>query len=518
MKLRALLVCMLLLAACGNDDSPNEQAEAATPAAASGSGGEVDGSSTDANDVRRGGELTYALVSFPEPIDPLSITTRSAKDVGRTIFDTLVTVDESAEIVPLLAESFETPDGGATWVLDLREGVLFHDGTTFDAASVVAHTERLMDPENNCRCIASVSSITSVEATDDFQVTYTLEAPSASFPATLAGPVGMIGAAGTSPDLPIGTGPFTFVESIQDDSIRVERNPDYWQDGLPYLDEVTFRAIPDSATRYAAIQSGEVDMYWENSYQRWQEIRGNDDLQLIEFGGFGSYYITFNMGRPPFDQIEARRAVAMALDLETLHETLHAGQIQPATSIFPRNTWAYPGEIDSYPTYDLEGARGLVEDLGGISFTLLTPELVYEQAVAVQAMLMEAGMDVDVQRSENIAAIEQVTAGDYDAAQFSFTGDIEPLVFASRYGTGNPRNTAQMSDPRMDELLEAADTTIGNDDRAGIFAEIAEVAAEIMPYALLANHNDAWVARADILGIPSTPDGVVKLTSASRSS
>ena len=505
-RLSILFVLLLLLAACGDDDGGDASATTTTTSA-----GSEPTTTAPPTDDQQGGDLRVALIGFPEAMDPLTIFSSWGRIVAASLYDTLLTIDESGELQPYLATSWDTTDDGATWVLELRDGVTFHDGAPFDAAAVVAHSERLMDPANECRCLADIGTLQSVEATGDMEVTYTLEAPKASFPALLAGEFGMVAGPSVAADNPVGTGPFVFVESREDESYTVSRNTEYWQEGLPYLDSITFQLIPDVETRLAALRTGEIDVVNSLPFARWQSVIDDSALELIEYAGLGSVTILLNHEAEPFDDPEVRRAVSMALDLETLHETLNGGMTQPATSIFPRGTWAYPGEIDAYPTYDPDAARAIVESVGPISFTLLVPgPTYYEQAVAAQAMWAEVGIEVDVQQGDAATVVAQYRAGDYQASYTSFSGRIDPQVFAGRYASTHPANDSNISDAELDDLVAQADLNVDRGVRADLYRQIAERAAEILPFIIVSNLNDAFVSTTAVNGIPATPDGVLR--------
>lgn len=488
-----LVIGALVLSGCGSEDSPG------------------DPDPTSSGEPQQGGELNVGLIAFPEPLDPLKIFSSYGRVVAAAIYDTLLTIDDEGELQPYLATDYSTPDDGQTWVITLNDGVGFQDGTPLDAAAVVAHVDRLKDPANECTCAGDIATVTSAEATGDLEVTFSLSAPKASFPSLLAGELGMIAAPDSTPEAPIGAGPFELTESRQDESITVTAWDGYWQEGKPYLDSVVYTIIPDVDTRVAAIQSGELDAFNSLPYERWPDIEAEDNLQLIQYSGLGSVTILMNMATAPFDNPDARIAAAKALDLETLHATLNAGQTEPATSIFNRGTWSYPGEIEDYPTYDLEGAKELVDDLGGLSFTVLVPgPTYYDQAIAAQGMWAEAGITVEVEQGDANGIVAQYREGNYEAAFTSYSGRIDPQVFASRYGSESSGNYSNLQVPDIDELIAEADATIDREARAAIYAEIAQLTAEILPFIIVNNLNDAFIATTEVQGIAPSPDGVLR--------
>ena len=219
-----------------------------------------------AQQPRSGGSLSISIESDLSTLDPTGFASFNDREAGIILYDTLLEVDPKGKIVPHLAEKLEAaPD--ATWFkVTLRSGVKFHDGTPLDAAAVVAHFKRMMDPKNRCRCISDLAPVDTVEATGPREVTFKMKTPSAPFPAVLADVAGMI----VSPtavekynnDLsthPVGTGPFMFKEWQRGAQIVFQRNPNYWGK-VPYLDEVVLRPMPDEQARYASLQAGNLDV------------------------------------------------------------------------------------------------------------------------------------------------------------------------------------------------------------------------------------------------------------------
>ncbi len=468
---------------------------------------------TPGPDAQYGGELRIAIPAAPGPLHPVVLFASFAETIAINIYDTLLTIDEQGSLQPLLATDYSSPDGGNTWVLDLREGVAFSDGTPFDAEAVVAHFEVLMDPASECPCIANFAAMDSVTASGPLQVTFSLSAPSASFPSLLAGNIGMVSAPAGTPDNPIGAGPFMIDEVREGESYRLVANSNYWQEGLPYLDSVVYRVIPDLETQLASVKSGELDVTTPMPNSRVPQIEADDSLVRVPFGGFGNLMLNFQTEQPPFDDVRARRAVAKALDLAVFHESFNNGAVEPATSIYNRNSWAYPGEVATYPSFDLEGAKALVEELGGLKVNLLVPAFYADQIVPIQAMMVEAGIEVELDQRDNVAAITAYRQGDYQVVFTGYSGALDPQDSTMMYQTGSFLNVTKYSDPEMDELIAQADLVLDESARAEIYAQIAEIAARDVPVAVINNYNDYYVASPEVNGQSLAPDGLVRITS-----
>ena len=201
----------------------------------------------------------------------------------------------------------------------------FQDGSPFNAQAVAFNFERMLNPDNHCRCLFYISFIGKVEAVDELTVVFHLKTPSPNLPA--------IGAPPTSTNVihspkaiqemkeaynrhPVGTGPFQLKSWQSGDRLVLERNPQYWDKNRPYLDQVTIRPMPDNIARYASVQSGESDVIWTDRAEDVLKAKKNPALNVREYAGSGAQVYAFNTKVAPFDDVRVRQALRMALDLE----------------------------------------------------------------------------------------------------------------------------------------------------------------------------------------------------------
>ena len=321
----AVLVALVVLAgACGGggEDGGGQAAETAVEAA--------DVVIAPDGPPRRGGSVVYALASETDGWDPT--VNRWATDgtqVALTFFDPLAAYNADGEAVPYLAESI-TPNGDFTeWTITLRPGIRFHDGTELNAAAV----KTMFDArEKSVLTGPALALIETVETTGDLSLVVRMNGPWAAFPVALTGQAGVVPAPSqlASPDSsrkPIGTGPFRFVEWVPDNRLVVERNPDYWLrdeagNQMPYLDRIEFRPIPDDTARSAAVTTGDVDIAHTgavSSIKQFRELAAAGKLQYVEQRGDTEVtFVQLNLATPPFDDLRARRAVALATDNQAL--------------------------------------------------------------------------------------------------------------------------------------------------------------------------------------------------------
>ena len=498
----ALLAIGLLGAACGGGGDDD-------------GGGASEGPDTTEAPERepvKGGELTFGMESDVATLDVGQALQPADKVITLGIYDPLMTY-EDGEIVPFLAASFEPSEDLATAEMALRSGVTFHDGTPLNADAVIKHFDRLKDPATGCSCQGQVSIIESMEAPDGpegLRVTFRLTAPSVGFGDVLAGSSGYIesptavaerGAAYKTQ--PVGTGPFSLAEFTPGERVVLTANPTYWgtdEDGtqLPYLDKLTFVPIPDSGQRVAALETGQIDLFQTaDSKAIAQAEEAGFEAQKIS--GSSSTILLFNHSKPPFDDVRARQAVAYALNKDVLNERLYDGLREPSYSGFATDSPFYNPDAGT-PEHDADKARELVEELGGLEFSIAcipTPEA--EGILQLVKQMGEAvGMSITIETQEQGAYVNRIFAkgGDYEAACFRSTHFIEPDAIRPALYTGDTGNLVFYSNPEVDRLLDEGRSTADLEERKAAYRELQEITAEEVPllttlYDLFGNVYDA---------------------------
>lgn len=482
---------VLVAAACGSDDKT----------ASDGSDGATDKTTTTADSAVKpvkGGELVFGAESDVSTLDVGAAAQPSDKVITLGLYDPLTTYVDG-KVVPYLAASIESDgDDLATWTMVLRDGVTFHDGTPLNADAVVKHFLRLQDPATACPCLDTVKVIGSMDTPDGpegLTVVFHLTTPSVAFPDTLAGSSGYIesptAVAKFGDDYknnPVGTGPFTLTEYVPNDRVVLTAYPGYWQkdaDGvqLPYLDKLTIKPIPDAGQRLTALEAGDIDIF---------QTAVSNDIKAAEDKGFAAQKISgssstillMNNAKPPFDDVRARQAVAYAMDKDAMNERSYEGVRVPSYSGFALDS-AYYNKNASTPKYDLEKAKALVKDLGGLKFSIVcisTPEA--DALLQLMKQMGEAaGMEITLESQEQGAFVTRMFSkgGDYEAACFRSTHFIEPDAIRSGLTTGDAGNLAFYSNKTVDKLLDEARQTADFDTRKAKYDEVQEITGEEVP-------------------------------------
>jgi peptide/nickel transport system substrate-binding protein len=368
-------MALVLVAGCGGDDG-------------GGGGG--------------GGDLVFGTASDPVVLDGALVSDGESLRALDQMFEGLVTLKEgSTEVVPDLAESWESNADGTQWTFTLRDGVKFHDGTDFNAEAVCFNFDRWYNFKGPFQLESATyywqtvfggfsdkkkpSLYKSCEATDATTVVLNLTKPSASFLGalaltnfTFASPKALqefgadkgsvdeetgfkpTGTYGT--EHPTGTGPFKFESWTRGDRLVMVRNDDYWGEKAK-IERLIFRPIADNAARLQALQSGEIQGYDLVEPQDIQTIEGDDSLQILDRPAFNVGYVTINQKVKPFDQLEVRQAVAAGLDRQAVVDNFYAGRGEVATQFMPSSLFGYADDVMKY-TYDPAKAKSLLQKAG----------------------------------------------------------------------------------------------------------------------------------------------------------
>jgi peptide/nickel transport system substrate-binding protein len=493
-------------------------------AGACGGGGEGGGATTSPTATgavgQRGGELVVGLDSDATTLDPAVDSGYAGTQITAQIFDTLLTVGDDGQIQPGLAESWEQPDA-TTLVLHLREGVTFHDGTPFDADAVVYNLDRIRDPNSGSTWQGDLAPIDSVTATDPLTVEITLQRPYAPLLAVLADQPGMM----ISPtahradpegfgDAPVGTGPFVLEERIPDERTTLVRNEDYWQEGLPYLDRVVFRPIPDPTTKITDLLSGAVDIVDYVPPQLIERVRQAPGV-VYDVGPenyAAAVYVPMNPDAPPLDDPDVRRAISMAIDRRTIVDQVAFGAGVPANQMIAPSSWAYNPDLPQI-AYDPEGAREL---LGGrtIRLEMQVPPTYVQVAQVIQQNLAAAGIEATIERMDWGTLIDNYYAKNYQIQVQDILGltrsDPDGVLYGFFAKDGSLNGTGYTT-PEIQRLLEQARTETDQATRAGLYHRVLELADAEALYAPVYHpaNNRAWTE--DLQGVEIKPDSVMDL-------
>ncbi|HVG51555.1 MAG TPA: ABC transporter substrate-binding protein [Xanthobacteraceae bacterium] len=322
------------------------------------------------NTPRKGGTLRVTIPYNPAAVDPM--TGRNAPDfnVLYAVFDALIDFHpQTLELKPGLAKAWKFTDP-KTLVLDLVEGVTFHDGTPFNAEAVKFNLERYKnDPRSNVK--ADLGAVEKIDVTGPSQVTLRLSKPNSGLPTILTTRIGCMVSPKSvqekGPNIdrtPVGTGPFKFVSWTDNDVIKVVRNENYWKKGQPYLDGIDFRIVNELNTAARTAIVGEADLVLQMQAQQ-KAIAERSSAVTVTVGPSLNFYGAFlNYGRPPLDDVRVRQAMNYAINRDEINKVIALGLGQPSSGILSKEHWAYDPSTANYYTFDLDKAKKLLAEAG----------------------------------------------------------------------------------------------------------------------------------------------------------
>jgi peptide/nickel transport system substrate-binding protein len=440
-----------------------------------------------------GGTLTLGVQADPAELDPHKTSLTAAWHVIEHVYDTLLTTDETLSPIPALAESWDISDDGITYTFNLRQGVLFHNGREFVADDVRYSYERILDPETASPVADDLASVASVEVQDDHTVVITLNNADSSFLAKLMGssiaivPQEAVEEHGDLMQTMVGTGPFRFVDYVPNTEVRLERNPDYWDAPLPYLDALNIQIIPDNTARTTALVQGTVDIIEYAPVQDLPIFEQDEEITVTGNENTNIRYMGINVQREPFDQLEVRQAMAMAIDRGPIIEAAVFGYGTPTNVIFPATYWA--GIESEIPPVDIEGARTLLESVGlGDGFECQIQSwaqypFLSNAAIVIQEQLRQIGIEGEVDLQENAVLLENYFGGNFDLSVTGTSAYVDPNdVIQSNFGTDQGSNGEGYSNEEVDRLILEGVATTDQEERAAIYDEIQRILLEDLPW------------------------------------
>ncbi|MDE7231682.1 MAG: peptide ABC transporter substrate-binding protein, partial [Lachnospiraceae bacterium] len=512
--------------ACGGGSNGNTT----TPAAESGdaSGDAAEGAASDSaapadSSASAGGKvLSVQIGPNPETIDP---ALNSAVDGGNMIlhtFECLLTVDQDGKLAPGQAETWDISEDGLTWTFHLRDGLKWSDGSALTANDFVYSWQRVCDPmvaapyaetvlsmvEGYEEAIGGNITALAVEAPDDSTFVVHLSSACSYFGSLAAfatlSPVqqATIDANGdswaVSADTYICNGPFYISEWVPNSYIMCTKNPNYWNAGAVKLDGIKFNLIEDPNASYSAYQTGEVLFIKDVPTEEIPSLTGNSEFYVDPI--IGTYYLSLNTEREPFNDPKVRKALSLAIDREYVAGTLMQGTYSAAGNFMG------PGWIDTdgssfidnanggKPYIDttnheanLEEAKQLLADAGypdGAGFPSIsysTNDAGYHKVVAeyLQQAWAELGIDLQVDIVEWASFTPMRRNGDYDSARNGWVGDYsDPSNMLDLLYSTNGNNDGKFNNAAYDAAMDVSRTTLDTAERSKALHEAEDILME----------------------------------------
>ncbi len=516
----------LVAAACGGGDDDDDDADGGGGSDDTSQSAGGDDDAPDEGEPVDGGDLVYGIEAETDGLNPT--TNRFAiagVEMGLAVFDPLTAFDDAGVAQPYLAESLTPNEDFSVWTITLRPGITFHDGTPLTSEAIKVHFEGILaDPLTSLVPKSIFGSANPVTIVDELTATVTMAGSVATFPAWLTAQFGMIASptwiAASAADTalnqePVGTGPFIIESRQLNTQTKFVKNPDYWQEGLPHLDSVTFIIATDGEARNQNMQAGDLDIMHTTNPEHLNEY--------IEDDGFDEYidelneetFLMMNMDKPPFDDVRPRQALAYGLDREKVIELNDGGFGTIANGLFhPDNLFYTP--VDNFPQFDPAMAQSLIDEYctdvpagctdGKITFEYkTTPSTDNDLFFQTVQQLWADYATITKVPVEQAAFITTAAVGDYQMVLYRQFGALDPdydAAFIDQRSLGGISiNWPRLDNDEIQALLLQQREEGDFETRKEIWGEINTKINDITPYIWI-NHT-MWgiVAKPEVKGV-----------------
>ncbi|MBW3099063.1 ABC transporter substrate-binding protein [Pseudohoeflea coraliihabitans] len=453
-------------------------------------------------------DITVGMQLEPPNLDPTGGAAAAIDEVVyANVFEGLTRFTADGEVVPALAESWDISEDGLTYTFHLRDGVTFHDGSSFDAEDVKFSIDRARAEDSTNAQKALFADIQSVEAVDAQTVKITLSQPNGLFLFNMAWGDAVIVAPETADTLatdPVGTGPFAFATWTKGDSVALEKYAEYWGEA-PRLDKVTFKFIPDPTAAFAAVMAGDVDAYPNfPAPENLEQFKADPRFTVIVGSTEGETILAMNNKKAPLDDIKIRQAISHAIDRQAIIDGALFGYGTPIGTHFAPHNPDYV-DLTGQSAHDPEMARKLLDEAGvsdlTLSLKLPPPAYARRGGEIIAAQLKEVGITAEITNVEWAQWLEDVfKAKNFDLTIVSHTEPMDIGIYA------RDDYYFQYADADFKAILEELNKTTDPANRSELLGKAQRKIADDAVNAYLFQLPRTGVANAKIMGLwPNAP-------------
>ncbi|MGH2672707.1 MAG: ABC transporter substrate-binding protein [Actinomycetota bacterium] len=483
-------------AACGGDDEQGAQTGAEDTEGAPKQGGIV--------------QISFSDSSTDESLDPAISELNNDSFYTGQIYEGLTIYDTSWEVHPVLAESW-TPNADATeWTFTLRQGVTFHDGTPLTSRDAAYSIGRLLDEKVGSPLFSRLQPSLDpggIQAPDEQTLVLTLKRPDSLIPLALGARHAMVVKDGTtefSVETAIGTGPFKIKSFQPGQSWEVEKNPSYWEQGVPYLDGLRGVVITEQSTKVQSVTAGEAHIADPIDYSAASTVEGSSAAELLEFKGSTYLLIAMDQRKEPFDDERVVDAIKMAVDREQMLQAVFQGYGDVTVDVpVPPDDPYYPPDLD--PAQDIEGAKQLLADAGypdGIDLELITSASyggMVDLAVAFQQVVEPAGIRVKINQWSPDTYWDQVWLVKPMFVSY-YTRRHPNEILAITYASNAPWNECKLENPTLDDLLSQGLRSTDPEEQKEIYQNALREVNDKHGTSIPAFVSKLWIKKKNVKG------------------
>lgn len=484
------------------------------------------GPSSAGGDTAKSSTLTVGLSAQVKNVDPIYAYDFTTSPVTNQVTESLLQFDKNDQIKPMLAKSWKQPDA-TTYVYEIRNNVTFSDGKPMTMNDVIYSLNRYRDPSLASYVAWMYDNVDSIKQTGAWELTVKLKTPDALWKyASATSGTGIVEKAvvekagkayGTVNGIPVGTGAYTISKWASGGDLTLQYNPKYWnKDGAgPDVKTIVFRPIEEDSTRVAAVTSGQIDLDLATPVDMINQVKQSSKVKLATNPSSGLRYISFNTKQKPFDDVNARRAVAAAIDIASIQKNVIKDSgiptnylLTPETLfVFNKETWKGYEKSAKVITYDLAKAKEYLSQSGypnGFTFTMTVDSKTINNNVllAFQQDLQKIGITCKINKVSNDEAVSQQFGSGikngvrpYQGLMTEWSsdfpdpsGNLTPLLASSGGGDGGS-NSAQYSNPTVDALLNKQLQSTDNTERTQLMLQILDIENQDVPYYVYTHQN-----------------------------
>ena len=446
------------------------------------SGSAEDAASGQETGDRYGGSIVVGVQQDIDSLDPHKATAAGTKEIIFNIFEGLVKPDENGNLINAVASDYTISEDGLVYTFTLRDNVKFHNGNVVTAEDVKYSLERVSGLLDGTPLISTLSTIKSVDILDEKTVQVTVENANTELIYSFVAAIIPAGSGEDETADPIGTGPFSFVSYKPQQGIVLAKNPDYWQEGLPYLDQVEFKIINSADTALLELQGGTIDFYAYLTDSQAQALQGSH--QVISSPTNMVQALFLNNAVEPLNDVRVRQAISYALDKESINDFVGGGNgTLLSSAMLPTLKEYYVDLNDTYgTTANVEKAKELMAEAGyadgfdmeiaivsTYEFHMQTGEVIVEQ-------LKKIGINATIKGMENSSWLDEVYNGrQFDATITALTCDMTPGYLMNRFQTDSSKNFINFQSAEYDEIYAKAQAALDPDEKAGYYKELQKI-------------------------------------------
>jgi len=456
-----------------------------------------------------GGRVVFGITQDLNSLDPHIDTDAGTRDVVFNLYEGLVKPTPTGDMMPAVASSYEISEDAKVYTFTLRDGIKFHDGTAVTVEDVKYSLDRYAELYKGT---SAFSIVESVETPDDKTVVVTLTESNSEFLPNMV--VAVIPKSNVDPaGKPIGTGPFKYVNYVPGEKLVVEKFADYWQEGLPHLDEVEFKIVPDVETEFVDLQAGTIDIMKYMTEAQIQALGSNSDYNIVESSMNLVQGMFLSNTYEPLANTKVRQALCYAVNRDEINQFIFGGKSKPAgTHMIHAMGSYYEPATESVYTYDPSKAKELLAEAGypdGFDLVITVPSS-FSQHVDTAQIIVEqlkaVGVNASIQQVEWATWLSDTyRGGNFQATVIGFDGTMTPSDWLKRYTSTASNNFCHYSNEEFDKLFAQAYAEIDMDKKASLYKQCEMILAEDAAAVYIQDPVDLVAVNKKFAGYTSYP-------------